>query len=157
MTELASDKRQHAVMAARDVFWRHGYEEASMTELALHQCQGCYICHVAVKESDKDETIRAAVNEYFDRIIQVIAACLQDAETAGQLNPNLTAEMAARIVFAADLSMGIYIQADGPRERLRDVAKVTMAAISAPGAWTPIPVPTILLPEDLIAGTKRPN
>ncbi|MBV6631790.1 MAG: TetR/AcrR family transcriptional regulator [Alphaproteobacteria bacterium] len=217
MTQVTSDKRHHAIMAARDVFWRNGYEEASMTELVeatglnryaiysifgskrdlflatlesyfahgealfypiindtsrpaleriehglytmieltLHQGQGCYICHVAVKESDRDQTVCAAVNEFFDRILEAMSMPMRDAMEAGHLNPNLTPEMAARIVFAAEMSMGLYIQAAAPRETLQSIAHAAMAAISAPGAWSPIDPPKIVLPEEMIASFPK--
>ena len=72
---------------------------------------GCFICHVAVEHRSGDAKVSAAVASYFDRIREIMTIPLREAAAAGTLNPSLTPELAAEVVFAAKMSMGAHIRA----------------------------------------------
>lgn len=193
-----SARRAAAVQAAKEIFWKRGYADASMAEMVeatglnryalysefggkrelflaalddyFEECgrcympvmmnpeiapfdrirsvmnlmiddmaasgRGCLMSQIAVEVAREDETIGAAVHEYFRRILAFLGAPLTEAAEAGRLNPNLTPEAAAQLVFDAKLSIGVHARAGADRARLERIVDVTMAALGAPQADT---------------------
>ena len=101
-------------------------------EMTRAQQNGCLICHVAVEHVSDDPTVDAAVTGYFEQIQEMLLIPLREAAAAGSLNPNLTPEDAAQLVFDAKMSMGIYARAAVAPAVFERIVNATMAALRAP-------------------------
>ncbi len=100
---------------------------------------GCLMCQVAVDQAQEDPAIAEAVDGYFTQILGMIAIPLQEA--ADLLNPNLTPETAAQLIFDCEMSIGTHARAGASHDTLMRIADVTMAALTAPGVtWNELPV-----------------
>ncbi|MEO0391888.1 MAG: helix-turn-helix domain-containing protein [Pseudomonadota bacterium] len=111
------------------------------TWIAMQEARrnGCLMCQVAVDQAQEDPAIAQAVDGYFQEILNMIAIPLREA--ADQLNPNLTPETAAQLVFDCEMSIGTHARAGAPHETLMRISDVTMAALTAPGVtWQEHPV-----------------
>ena len=93
---------------------------------------GCFICHVAVEHRSGDAKVSAAVASYFDRIREIMTIPLREAAAAGSLNPSLTPELAAQVVFAAKMSLGAHVRAGCEPPELQRIIEATLAALGAP-------------------------
>lgn len=96
--------------------------------------RGCLMCQTAVEVAREDPVISAAVTEYFSRIVAILTVPLAEAAEAGDLNPNLTTDAAAQLVFDAKLSIGVHARAGADRAQLDRIVETTLAALSAPPA-----------------------
>lgn len=96
--------------------------------------RGCLMCQTAVEVARDDQEIAAAVERYFGCILEFLAAPLREAQAQGALNPNLTPEAAAQLLFDAKLSLGVYARAGAERAQMQRIVDATLAAISAPQA-----------------------
>ncbi|MEM9045327.1 MAG: TetR/AcrR family transcriptional regulator [Pseudomonadota bacterium] len=90
---------------------------------------GCFICHVAVEHRSDDPEVDQAVNAYFNKIREVIRVPLEDAAASGDLNPNLSPDFAAQLVFDAEMSLGVHVRAGAPEEDLEKIIRATLAAL----------------------------
>lgn len=100
------------------------------------QGNGCFICHGAIEHRNEDPAIEKAVLDYLDQIRGYMEIPLSEAAEAGVLNPALSPQRAAQIVFDANLSLGIHVRAGFDDEALHRIVAATMAALSAPRAET---------------------
>ena len=90
---------------------------------------GCFICHVAAQHCSEDPEIDKAVIAYFDKIREVIQIPLSEAQASGDLNPNLSPECAAQLVFDAKMSLGVHARAGAPAADLEKIIRATLAAL----------------------------
>ncbi|MEM1382631.1 MAG: TetR/AcrR family transcriptional regulator [Pseudomonadota bacterium] len=111
--------------------------EASSVKMAADQ-QGCFICHVAAEHRSDDPKIAAAVTLYFEKIRACMEIPLREAAEAGGLNPALTPECAAQLVFDAKMSMGVHARAGAGDDVMRRIIAATLAALRVPVA-APVP------------------
>lgn len=96
------------------------------------QGNGCFICHGAIEHRDEDPKIDEAVTTYLDQIRGYMEIPLRAAAEQGLLNPMMTPEQAAQLVFNANLSMGVHVRAGFDDATLHRIVESTMAALSAP-------------------------
>ena len=94
--------------------------------------RGCLMCQVAVEVAREDATIADAVAEYFQRIRNALEIPLRIAAEMGDLNPGLSPQDAAVLVFDAKLSLGVHARAGAKAADLQRIIQATMAAITAP-------------------------
>ncbi|MEM1276152.1 MAG: TetR/AcrR family transcriptional regulator [Pseudomonadota bacterium] len=92
---------------------------------------GCFICHVAAEHRSDDPEVDKAVNAYFTKIRDVMRIPLAEAAAAGDLNPNLTPDCAAQLVFDAKMSLGVHARAGAPSTDLEKIIRATLAALRA--------------------------
>lgn len=96
--------------------------------------EGCLMAQVAVSMARSDVKIQEDVTNYFALILEHMSAPLREAAEQGALNPNLTPEAAAQIVFDAKMSMNLLARAACDADALGRVIDATMDAVRAPGA-----------------------
>lgn len=92
---------------------------------------GCFMCHVAVDHCAEDAKVAEAVQSYFKQIRNITMVPLVEAAEAGDLNPHLTPEMAAQLVFDAEMSMGVHARAGADPGVFATITQVTLAALKA--------------------------
>lgn len=98
------------------------------------QGNGCFICHGAIEHLDEDPAIEKAVLDYLERIRGYMEIPLREAAAQGRLNPALTPEQAAQVVFDANLSLGFHVRAGFEDASLHRIVQATLAALTAPTA-----------------------
>ncbi|MDN5901185.1 MAG: TetR/AcrR family transcriptional regulator [Brachybacterium sp.] len=86
MGRPAAFDREDVVRAARDVFWREGYEGASMT--ALQHATGLNASSLYHAFGAKRGLFDAAINDYLDQVVRPGLAPLRASEVAPEALPD---------------------------------------------------------------------
>lgn len=104
----------------------------AMAQQMREQQNGCLICHVAAEHRSDDPLVAAAVASYFEKIRELIEIPMTEAAEDGSLNPGLTPQVAAQLVFDAKMSMGVHARAGVDPAMIDRIPAATMAALRAP-------------------------
>lgn len=100
----------------------------------MSRSNGCFMCHVAIEECAGDPEIARAINSYFDQILDMMKVPLRDAQDRKELNPALTLDEAAQLLFNAKLSLGQYAKAGVSEDVIDRVITSTITALQTPNS-----------------------
>jgi TetR/AcrR family transcriptional regulator, transcriptional repressor for nem operon len=99
--------------------------EFAITEMAEHG-NGCLMCNVANEGDSRDPVISERLQCYLDEIKLAHVYALQRASERGELNPAMTPEQGASLLFALKFGLGVHSKNGASRDAMLDILNTTM-------------------------------
>ena len=94
--------------------------------------RGCLISQTAVEVARADPSIAETVQGYFQQLKEHLSVPLIEEAAAGRLNPNLTPQMGAQLLFNLKTTISVLTRAGAPRALLDQALEATLTALQAP-------------------------